>query len=45
MRAQTFARLTVLVAVASIVAGCSAANGDGGSPTPPLQLRRRDVLG
>jgi hypothetical protein len=39
IRAQTFARLTVLVAVASIVAGCSAANGDGGSPTPPLQLR------
>lgn len=39
MRAQTFARLTVLVAVASIVAGCSAANSDGGSPKPPLQLR------
>ncbi len=39
MRAQTFARLTVLVAVASIVAGCSAANRAGGSPTPPLQLR------
>ena len=39
IRTQTFARLTVLVAVASIVAGCSAANGDGGSPTPPLQLR------
>jgi hypothetical protein len=39
MRAQTLARLTVLVAVASIVAGCSAANGDGGSPAPPLQLR------
>jgi len=39
MRAQTFARLNALVTVASIVAGCSAANGDGGSPTPPLQLR------
>jgi preprotein translocase subunit SecD len=39
MRAQTFARLTVLVAVASIVAACSAANRDGGSPSPPLQLR------
>jgi preprotein translocase subunit SecD len=39
LRAQAFARLTVLVAVASIVAGCSAANGDGGSHTPPLQLR------
>jgi preprotein translocase subunit SecD len=39
MRAQTLARLTVLVAVASIVAGCSAANGDGGSPPPTLQLR------
>lgn len=39
MRAQTFARLAVLVAVASIVAGCSTANGDGGSPGPPLQLR------
>ena len=39
IRTQTFARLTVLVAVASIVAGCSAANGDGGSHTPPLQLR------
>jgi len=36
---QAFARLTVLVAVASIVAGCSAANGDGGSTKPPLQLR------
>lgn len=39
LRAQTFARLSVLVAVASIVAGCSAANSDGGSPAPPLQLR------
>jgi preprotein translocase subunit SecD len=39
IRAQTFARLTALLAVASIVAGCSAANGDGGSPTPPLQMR------
>jgi len=39
VRAQTFARLTILVAVASIVAGCSAANGDRGSPKPPLQLR------
>jgi len=39
MRAQTFARLTALLAVASIVAGCSGANGDGGSPAPPLQLR------
>ena len=39
MRARTFARLTVLVAVASIVAGCSAANRDGGSPAPPLQMR------
>ena len=39
MRAQTFARLTALLAVASIVAGCSAANGDGGSPKPPLQMR------
>jgi preprotein translocase subunit SecD len=39
IRAQAFARLTVLVAVASIVAGCSAANRDGDSPTPPLQLR------
>lgn len=39
MRAQTFARLSVLVAVASIVAGCSAANGGGASPKPPLQLR------
>ena len=38
-RAQTFARLTALLAVASIVAGCSAANSDGGSPAPPLQLR------
>jgi hypothetical protein len=39
IRAQTFARLTTLLAVASIVAGCSAANRDGGSPAPPLQLR------
>jgi len=39
MRAQTFARLSVLVAVAFIVAGCGAANRDGGSPTLPLQLR------
>ena len=39
MRGQTFARLSVLVAVASIVAGCSAANRGGGSPKPPLQLR------
>jgi preprotein translocase subunit SecD len=39
LRAQTFARVTVLVALASIVAGCSAANGDGSSPAPPLQLR------
>lgn len=42
VRTRSFARLTVLVAVASIVAGCSAANGangDGGSPAPPLQLR------
>lgn len=33
------ARLTALLAVASIVAGCSAANSGGGSPTPPLQMR------
>jgi len=39
IRAQTFARLTALAAVASIVAGCSAGNGGGGSPAPPLQLR------
>ncbi len=39
MRTRSFARLTALLAFASIVAGCSAANGDGGSPTPPLQLR------
>jgi hypothetical protein len=38
IRAQTFALLTAL-AVASIVAGCSATNGDGGSPRPPLQMR------
>jgi len=39
MRTRSFARLTALLAVASIVAGCSAANGGGGSPKPPLQLR------
>ena len=39
MRTRSFARLTAILAFASIVAGCSAANGDGGSPTPPLQLR------
>jgi len=39
MRTRSFARLAALLAVASIVAGCSAANDDGGSPTPPLQLR------
>ena len=39
MRTRSFARLTALLAVASIVAGCSAANGDGGSSTSPLQLR------
>jgi preprotein translocase subunit SecD len=39
MHTRSFARLTVLIAVASIVAGCSAANGDGGSPPPQLQLR------
>lgn len=39
MRARTFARLTALVAVASIVGGCSAAKGDDGPPTTPLQMR------
>jgi hypothetical protein len=42
MRTRSFARLTVLVAVASVIAGCSAANGaagEGGAPRPALQLR------
>lgn len=39
MSTRSFARLTVLVAVASVVAGCSGANGDDGSPKPQLQLR------
>jgi preprotein translocase subunit SecD len=39
MRALSFARLIVLVAVASVATGCSAANSGGGSPTPQLQLR------
>ncbi|MBC7559413.1 MAG: hypothetical protein H7270_08665 [Dermatophilaceae bacterium] len=37
MRTRSFARVTALFAVASIVAGCSAANR--GSPKPPLQMR------
>ena len=41
MRTLPFARLTVLLAVASAAAGCSAANGAGAgvSPAPRLQLR------
>jgi hypothetical protein len=39
MRTRSFARLTALLAVASIIAGCGAANSDGGSTAPPLQLR------
>jgi preprotein translocase subunit SecD len=42
MRTRSFARLAVLVAVASVVAGCSGAkatNGNGGPAKPPLQLR------
>lgn len=39
MRTPSFVRLTAVVAVASIAAGCSAADGDDGSPIPPLQLR------
>jgi len=39
MRTRPSARLAALVAVAFIVAGCSAANGDASSPRPPLQLR------
>lgn len=39
MHTRSFARLTALLGVASLVAGCSAANGGGGSPAPPLQLR------
>src|SRR5450631_252448 len=39
MRTRSFAHLTALLGVASIVAGCSGANGDGGAHTPPLQLR------
>ena len=39
MRTLPFARLAVLLAVASVAAGCSAANGAGASPAPQLQLR------
>lgn len=42
MRTQPVARLAVLVCLAAVVAGCSAASGAdhaGGSGAPPLQLR------
>ena len=39
MRTRSFSRLTALLAAASIVAGCSAAKVDGGSPKPLLQMR------
>lgn len=39
MHPRSFARLAVLLAAASIVAGCAAASGDPVSTAPPLQLR------